>query len=122
MMHINDLRIGNMVSLAYNPGVITAVIAIEFGGAIQMACNNYTDDIRDIEPIPLNSQTLNRFAIPVRIIHGNVIIDITCKNNNVHVSGTIFSHTVPIHYLHELQNMVFLFTQTEIIDHKKFRL
>lgn len=121
-MNINDLRIGNMVGLAYNPGVITTIIALEFGGAVQVACNNYTDDIRDITGVQLDEQTLERFAIPVRVIKDDIAIDINVKKDQVYMSGSLFKSPIWVDYLHDLQNLIYRFTQIEIIDHKKFRV
>lgn len=121
-MNINFLCPGNIVSLAYNPEVMTMVTMVEFGGAIQVNCNNYTDDIRDITVIPLNKETLERFRIPMEITGNSAEIIINVENDKVYVSGSIFCKVIPVQYLHQLQNLVLFFTGIAIIDDRKFRV
>lgn len=119
-MNLNSLRINNIVSLAYNPEVITTVHVIEIGGSVQVACNNYTDDIRDITGVPLNVEILKRFRIPSKIIGENTEVIINCENDKVYILSFVLSKPMHIQYLHQLQNIVNWFTEKEIIDHKKF--
>lgn len=95
---------------------------VEFGGAIQVNCNNYTDDIRDIIGIPLSDEILERFCIPKHIIAKNHQIDIISRNDKIYVSSSILNKPIYIEYLHQLQNLVSGFMGIEIIDHKKFRI
>ncbi len=121
-MNLNSLSVGNIVSLAYNLEVITTVIAIEYGGAVQVACNNYADDIRDITGIPLNEKILKRFHIPIKIINDKAAVYISCRDDEVFVSPAARNNLIQIAYIHQLQNIVSFFTGTDIIDYKKFRI
>ncbi len=121
-MTINTLCVGNIVSLAYNPEVITTVMFVEVGGSVQVACNNYADDIRDIVGIPLNSDVLKRFSIPVKVVGDKAELYIIYKKNKVFVSAEAKGTGVELEYLHELQNFVSSLTGISIIDHKKFRI
>ena len=121
-MNINDLRIGNIVSLAYNPEVITTIHMIEFGGSIQVACNNDTDDIRDITGVALTKEILERFRISTNITSGDGSVVIFCKKTEVYISGSILRKPIHVQDLHKLQNIVLSLTGMEIIDHGKFRI
>lgn len=119
-MNLNSLSVGNIVSLAYNTEVITTVIAIEYGGAVQVACNNYTDDIREITGVHLNKETLERFCIPEKTIGNNKQAIISCENEKVYIYGMMLCKASPVQYLHELQNLIACATGVEIVDHKRF--
>lgn len=121
-MNLNSLRINNFVSLAYNPEVMTMVTMVEFGGAIQVNCNNYTDDIRDIIGIPLTYDILERFRIPKQIMFEDQQIEIICNDDKIYLAGSMLSKPMLVQYLHQLQNLILIFTQIEIIDHQEFRI
>ena len=121
-MNINNLSVGNIVSLAYNSDVITTVIAIEFGGSVQVACNNYPDDIRDITGVALTKEILEKFRISTNITSDNGDVVLFCKKTGVYISGSILLKPIHVRYLHQLQNIVLSLTGMEIIDHRKFRI
>lgn len=90
-MNTNSLRPGNIVSLAYDPEVITIVTMAEFGGAIQVNCNNYTDDIRDIIGVTISNEILERFQIPRKIIFNDNQFEIVSLNSKVYVTSSLAS-------------------------------
>ena len=121
-MNLNSLCPGNIISLAYNPEVITMVTMVEFGGAIQVNSNNYTDDIRDIVGILLTKEILDRFQIPKQISFQDQLIEVVCNDDRVFITGSMLCRPMRIQYLHQLQNLVLQLAQKEIIDHKKLRI
>lgn len=117
-MDTNSLCVGNIVSLAYKPEVITTIVMVEVGGAVQVTCNDNTDDIRDITGVPLSREILERFQIPRQFNSPGGEISISNVGDDVSIFHLWFKKPVSVRYLHQLQNIVSFLTGADIINRK----
>lgn len=114
-MKITKLRLGNLISLIYDPEKYDAVIALDHCGSVHMNNRDYPDEIRDIIGLELTETLLTKFDFETYIyikgreirllFHGKRITVIIDDNINYEIK-----------FVHELQNLVYINTGQELID------
>lgn len=115
-MKATDLRIGNIVTLAYEDFKPNVVLILE-PGLVHLLNRLHPDDERDIEGIPITEGLLHEYKVPsnkIFLIQGtNVKIDVVqdIKPVWLHIKNLTFQ----LHFIHELQNIIHLISGREII-------
>lgn len=114
-MQINELRIGNHVGLAYNALIISTVTSIHEDGSVQLLCNNYTDEIRDIIGIPLTKRNLKRLRIPDCFVKGSIQFNIELDESNEINLNSVYG-IIKLNYLHKFENLIWIFSGIELLS------
>lgn len=117
MVKSNELRIGNRVHISnYKDCIITGINKTKI-----FLNNNPTQlPIEDIAPIPITVEVLEKFGFEIETLHGNGGCYNVARNNpltfnSIHgwwVYGTQMDFQIK--HLHQLQNLYFALTGTEL--------
>lgn len=114
-MKPQELRLGNLISLSYNPEKFGVVIAMDLSGSIHLSNKEEADDIRDIIGLEISEPLLEKLGYETTIYAGEH--EITLKFTGKRVTVTIDeSITYHLRFFHELQNAVFVNTGSELLD------
>lgn len=111
---LNELRIGNHVGLAYNPFVISGINSIHEDGTIQLCCNSYADEIRDIIGVPLTKRNLKRLRIPDCFVKGGIQFNIELNESNAINLSSVYG-MFQLNYLHKIENLIWIFSGIELL-------
>lgn len=114
-MKPQELRLGNLISLSYDPEKLGVVIAMDMSGSIHLGNKEDADDIRDIIGLEITEPLLEKLGYETTIYTGEH--EITLAFTNKRVTLTIDeSITYRLRFFHELQNAVFVNTGRELFD------
>ncbi len=113
-MKIHELRIGNIITRKYDPNNYGIVVAIEYGGAVHISNAEHPDELHDLEGILISEKLLNYFGIihPFTFSGAQIKMEIGPARTFL----TIETNTYSISYFHQLQNLIFENTGSQIID------
>ncbi|HAO07637.1 MAG TPA: hypothetical protein DCQ50_11730 [Chryseobacterium sp.] len=113
-MKITAFRLGNIVSLAYDPERYGVIISMDLSGQIHLSNKETPDDIRDTIGIEVTEKLLSKFGCETAIyINGTeIIISFSGKRVTVTIDGVSYQ----ISFLHQLQNIFYVNTGQELID------
>lgn len=124
-MRANELRIGNWVNSQF--GGIQQVVDVMCDGVNTLKYDGINYEF--IDPIPLTEEWLLKFGfeyndyyknykIKADIYYHSVKLDdgVWCYNNDYSDAGCYFISE--IEYVHQLQNLYFALTQTELVYEK----
>lgn len=114
-MKVTELRIGNIISLLYDPEKYGVVIALDHCGTVHVSNRDYPDEIRDVVGFELTQELLTKFGYETYIyLKGR---EIRLLFHGKRVTVIIDDHTTyEIKFVHELQNLVYINTGQELID------
>lgn len=119
-MESTELRMGNLINYKSNTVIVTGIgeygITAKDG---ERSVINARFATPDIEPIPLTSEWLERLGFE---IHANKSTDRYWRDQYLYSEGGLFIHFsmdegdkfVPCKYAHQLQNLYFALTGTEL--------
>lgn len=117
-MKVTELRIGNIISLVYDPEKYGAVIALDHCGTVHVNNREYPDEIRDIVGFELTQELLTKFGYETFIYFNDKEIRLLFHGKRVIVTIDDVT-TYEIKFVHELQNLVYFNTGQELIDTMK---
>jgi hypothetical protein len=114
-MKYNELRLGNLVSLVYDPDKFGVVIAMDIAGSVHLGNKETADDIRDIIGIQITETLLEKLGHETIIYTSNneVALDFTGNMVTVTIDETTIYY---LRFFHELQNAVYINTGQELVD------
>ncbi|MGJ7030952.1 hypothetical protein [Niabella hirudinis] len=114
-MKPQELRLGNLISLSYDPEKFGVVIAMDVTGSIHLGNKENADNIRDIIGLEVSETLLEKLGYETTIYTGEH--EITLNFADKRVSVTIDeSITYRLRFFHELQNAVYVNTGQELLD------
>lgn len=114
-MRPNELRLGSLISLAYDPGKYGVVIAMDISGTVHLGNKEKPDSIKDVIGIEITETLLEKFGYETTIYTSDheITLNFTGKRVTVTIDETI---TYQLRFFHELQNVVFINTGQELVD------
>jgi len=114
-MKSTELRLGNLVSLAYDPEKYGVVISMDIAGSVHLGNKEQADDIRDIIGLEITESLLEKLGYETVIYTGDHEITLSFNGKRIMVSidETTIYH---LRFFHELQNAVFVNTGQELLD------
>jgi hypothetical protein len=113
-MKIHELRVGNIVTRKYDPNRYGVVVAIEYGGAVHLSNAEHPDELHDLEGITLSESVLNYFGIIHPFTFSGSLIKMEIHSSRAFL--TIENNNYVVWYFHQLQNLIFENTGSQIID------
>ncbi len=114
-MKVTELRIGNIISLLYDPEKFGVVIALDHCGTVHISNREYPDEIRDIVGVGITQKLLAQFGYETYIYFKGTEIRLLFNNKQVDVTIDDTTH-YKIRFMHELQNLIYINTGQELID------
>ena len=121
-MKYNELRLGNLISLAYDPEKYGVVIAMDITGSVHLGNKEMTDDIRDVIGLEITEALLEKLGYETTIYtHDHeILLSFTGKQVTVTIDVCLPDRrqatTYHLRFFHELQNAVYINTGQELLD------
>ncbi|MCH5599514.1 hypothetical protein [Niabella ginsengisoli] len=118
-MKPNELRLGNLISLAYDPEKYGVVIALDATGMVHLGNKEKVDDIRDVIGLTITEALLEKLGYETTLYTNDheITLAFTGKRVTVIIDEAI---TYNLRFFHELQNVVFINTGRELLGPPEF--